>query len=307
MASEAKRKGSFWHRSMIWSLSALLTVLVFWLLGFVVRDIGNIEGPDYDAIEGRFVSEELVSELESLQEERAEVERGIRGQREIQDILRQSMNESRSTMNQLVEIHRLSLEKDVTPTEDAQRALSESERLFIAKQQEFQAANELIAQQNAILTDITENIRVLNRERLAAAEPAREAFEEEQAELDRLRQDRQSRLNIARDIIAEKEASARQARTQGTSLAGEDPFKFTAISRGLAGPTGTTPTAAFKGNLAQAGSFQAPDLTIRKLRIQATETVEVGTRKVWDQKNCIRTRSKKLHPRFQIVDKLLGG
>ncbi|KKL19978.1 hypothetical protein LCGC14_2460050, partial [marine sediment metagenome] len=41
----------------------------------------------------------------------------------------------------------------------------------------------------------------------------------------------------------------------------EDFGRFIAVARGLAGPTGTTPAAGFKENLAQAGSFQAPDLT----------------------------------------------
>ena len=90
---------------------------------------------------------------------------------------------------------------------------------------------------------------------------AREAFEEEQREIDRELRLRESRLSTARDLVGIRSAEAREARTQGVSLAGEDPFKFTAIARGLAGPTGTTPSAAFKGNLAQAGSFQAPDLT----------------------------------------------
>ena len=57
-----------------------------------------------------------------------------------------------------------------------------------------------------------------------------------------------------------KSAEAREARTQGVSIAGEDPFRFTAIARGLAGPTGTTPTAGFKQNLATASNFQAPEL-----------------------------------------------
>jgi hypothetical protein len=89
---------------------------------------------------------------------------------------------------------------------------------------------------------------------------AREAFDAEQAEIDRELRLREARLSTARDLVGIRSAEAREARTQGVSLAGEDPFRFTAIARGLAAPTGTTPAAGFKQNLAQAGSFQAPEL-----------------------------------------------
>ncbi len=95
----------------------------------------------------------------------------------------------------------------------------------------------------------------------AEAAEAQRIFLEEQAEIDRELRLREARLSTARDLVNIKSAEAREARTQGISIAGDDPFTFTAISRGLAGPTGTTPSAAFKTNLAQAGSFQAPDLT----------------------------------------------
>ncbi len=93
------------------------------------------------------------------------------------------------------------------------------------------------------------------------AAEARRRFEEEQAEIDRELRLREARLTTARDLVNIRSAEAREARTQGVQLAGDDPFRFTAIARGLAGPTGTTPSAGFKQDLAQAGSFQAPDLT----------------------------------------------
>ncbi|KKM88759.1 hypothetical protein LCGC14_1255510, partial [marine sediment metagenome] len=101
------------------------------------------------------------------------------------------------------------------------------------------------------------------RQQAATLAAAREEELEEdsrQREIDRELRLREARLTTARDLINIKSAEAREARKQGVQLAGEDPFKFTAIARGLAGPTGTTPSAGFKQNLAQAGSFEAPDL-----------------------------------------------
>ena len=89
---------------------------------------------------------------------------------------------------------------------------------------------------------------------------AQRAFEEEQREIDRELRLREARLSTARDLVGIRSAEAREARTQGVQLAGQDFGRFIALARGLQAPTGTTPAAGFKQNLAQAGSFQAPEL-----------------------------------------------
>ena len=94
-----------------------------------------------------------------------------------------------------------------------------------------------------------------NQDRLNREEDAR------QAEIDRELRLRESRLTTARDLVGLRSAEAREARTQGTQLAGSDPFRFLAVARGLQPPTGQTPTAGFKENLLGAAQFQSPDLT----------------------------------------------
>ena len=48
-------------------------------------------------------------------------------------------------MRQLTDLYRLNLERDIKPTEEEQRALAESQRLFLENQAKFQAANEEVA------------------------------------------------------------------------------------------------------------------------------------------------------------------
>ncbi len=96
----------------------------------------------------------------------------------------------------------------------------------------------------------------------ADAARAREAFEEEQAEIDRELRLREARLATARDLVNIRSAEAREARTQGLQLAGEDIFRFSANVRGQQVAAGTqTPTDVFRTDLTQAAQFQAPDLT----------------------------------------------
>jgi hypothetical protein len=109
--------------------------------------------------------------------------------------------------------------------------------------------------------EIAARAAALANQRAEEAAEAARAFAEEQAEIDRELRLREARLSTARDLVNIRSAEAREARTQGTSLAGQDPFRFLAVARGLQPPTGTTPSAAFKQNLRGAAQFEAPDLT----------------------------------------------
>ena len=188
MKKTPRNKGSRWYRFSIYALSALLAVLLYWLLGFVVRDIGNIAGPDYEAIENQFVDESTRTTLEHLTRERSQLAVQIQNEKSVQEILRQSTNESRSTMNQLIQLHRLSLEKEVKPTEAEQNALSESETLFLSKQAEFQAANERIAGLSELQRTVDQQIQDLDEERSDGVALADEEYR---------KQSRNHRLKVA--------------------------------------------------------------------------------------------------------------
>ncbi len=179
MKKSPSSKGSRWYRFSIYALSALLTILLYWLLGFVVRDIGNTAGPDYEEIENQFVDAEIRDALENLTAEQREISEQIQNERAVQEILRQSTNESRSTMNQLIQLHRLSLERDVTPTEAEQNALSESESLFLSKQKEFQDANERIAGLSEQQRSLDQQIQALNEQRSDGVELANDEYKKQ--------------------------------------------------------------------------------------------------------------------------------
>lgn len=176
MTPTKRSRSSLLHRSFIWSLSGLLTLLLIWALGFVLRDIGDSPGPQYDEVEDEFVAEELRDEIESLEKEMATLGTQISNQRQTQSILRESMNESRAAMDQFIDIHRLNLEKGVTPSAEEQRALAESQSRFLSKQTEFQAATEQIASLGEQQRTIQDRLRSLGAEKDDQAEEAREEY-----------------------------------------------------------------------------------------------------------------------------------
>lgn len=140
------KKGPFAHRDIISAFSVLFSLLLFWLIGFLLSDIGRWERPDYDTLQDEYIPQQLEDELKTLNEERSRLELQIRHQQEAQEILQTSMSSSEQTMKQFLEIHRLSLEKGIQPTDDQQRALSDSESLYLENQRKFQEANQQVAQ-----------------------------------------------------------------------------------------------------------------------------------------------------------------
>ncbi|HOP52896.1 MAG TPA: hypothetical protein PKW31_08640, partial [Synergistales bacterium] len=72
-----KAKGPWIHRFMIYFFTVVLAVLVFWVLGFLVEDIGAIRGPQYTEIEQRYVDQDLVDRAKTLMAEITDVDRAI--------------------------------------------------------------------------------------------------------------------------------------------------------------------------------------------------------------------------------------
>lgn len=145
MSNQPTPKGPWRHRALIGFFSIVLTVLLTWFLGFITSDIGRIPGPEFEPILEKYVTPDLKQRRESLEDELSETRIQIENQEEIQRILDTSTRNSQATMNQLVELHRHNLERQITPTADEQAALAESEQRFLANQRKFQEANESIA------------------------------------------------------------------------------------------------------------------------------------------------------------------
>ncbi len=72
-----KPRGPWFHRFLIWLFAIGVAVLSFWLLGYIVRDIDAIQGPDYQAMESSILDAALVDRRESLSDEVDDTQRSI--------------------------------------------------------------------------------------------------------------------------------------------------------------------------------------------------------------------------------------
>lgn len=177
MSSTPPRKGPWIHRFLVHVFTVLFGVLAYWLLGFAINDIGSWPGPNYADVEQRRLEPQLAARANDLQRKIDGTRRSIDDERARQQILRDSTANSQTTMNQLLEFQRLSLQKDVRPTPEEQQALAESQQRFLANQAQYQQLNEEIARLDEQLRDLERQQRTTQAELEVAHRPIREEFE----------------------------------------------------------------------------------------------------------------------------------
>jgi len=166
----------------------LAGILVFWLLGFIVDDIGQIEGPQLADVEKRVLDQALLKQGEQIDKEIAAAATRIENQKARQALLRDSTTSSQQTMNQLLDMQKLNIQSNIKPSVEEQNALAQSQALFIANQSQYQALNEEIVK-------LTEDRRALEERRRAVEAGLAEQREVAGREFETL--DRRHRLRIA--------------------------------------------------------------------------------------------------------------
>ncbi|WP_164100833.1 hypothetical protein [Candidatus Laterigemmans baculatus] len=173
-----QRRGPAGYRLLIWIFSLTFAVLCYWLLGFILRDIGRIDGPQYRELEAQMLDPELLTTDEDLADQLAEAEREIADLSEQQRLLGASIANSQQTVNQLLEIQRLSIEKETELTEEEMAAMTSNLQLFLENQREYQALNSQISELTQTRQTLREQKRLSEQALAEARGPIQEEFEE---------------------------------------------------------------------------------------------------------------------------------
>jgi predicted RNA-binding Zn-ribbon protein involved in translation (DUF1610 family) len=161
----------------IYFLATLLTFLLIWLLGFLLADIGNLKGPDFSDVSRRHVNTAMSDRAAALEKQMGEIDIQVTRQREIQQNLQQSMNNARETMQQMMSLHRLSLEQKVTPSETEREALATSQKRFLDAQERFEQANDAISKSNQAKYDLGLELKSVRLALENQRQPAQQEFE----------------------------------------------------------------------------------------------------------------------------------
>jgi hypothetical protein len=164
MSNTQPHKGPWTHRLLVYFFSVLFAILIYWLLGFFMRDIGTWPGPNYQDVEKRLSNPKLTQEATSVQSQIDEIKRATDNRQQRQKVVRDSTSNSEKTMNQLLELQKLTLQQAKTPSNEATQALAESQRLFLANQAKYQEINDQLATFNEQLGALEDRQRTLQKQ-----------------------------------------------------------------------------------------------------------------------------------------------
>jgi len=160
MRERQKPKGPWISRFAVRFLAIILAVLIFWFLGFLVEDIRTIKGPKYDEVEKRHVDRSMAERKESLDKQITDLDRNISNQTEEQRIVDDRSRNLQLTISQLLDLQKLSIQKDLSMSESEQTSLTSSLKYFLESQKKYQELN-------ANISELTGQKRVLEGERRA--------------------------------------------------------------------------------------------------------------------------------------------
>ena len=132
------RRGPLGHRLLVWFFAAIVSLLAFWLLGYVTRDIDRIQGPDYEAEVTDKLPTELVERNEKLAVELLNTKNQIDALTKQRTVLQQTVTNSQQTINQLLDLQKLSIENETSLSDEQQAALSDNLQAFLNRQAQAQ-------------------------------------------------------------------------------------------------------------------------------------------------------------------------
>lgn len=176
MKTHIKSKGRWLHRFAIQFLAAILTILVFWLLGFLMEDIQSIPGPDYDTIEKKYVDKDIVAKRVNLEKQIAELTRHIENQTEKQRLVGDSSRNLQQTITQLLELQKIGIQKSISFSETEQANFTSSLNLFLDNQKKYQEFSQTISDMLERKQELVQEKEQAEQEIEKQRRPARDEF-----------------------------------------------------------------------------------------------------------------------------------
>ncbi|MCD6416108.1 MAG: hypothetical protein J7M08_05370 [Planctomycetes bacterium] len=176
MNPKQKPKGPWINRLATRLFTLVLAILLFWLLCFLVQDIKSIKGPQYSVIEEQHVDRSLAQRAQTLEKQIAELDRKINNRKEEQSVVGDTSQNLQRTINQLIELQRLSIQKDITLAESEQKNLGSSLDHFLESQKKYQEVNASISQLMTEKRKLADEKRAVEQRLAQQREPAQKEY-----------------------------------------------------------------------------------------------------------------------------------
>lgn len=174
--NEHKARGTWGVRMLVRFFTLVLAVLIYWLLGFFVKDIKTIPGPDFAAIEKAHLDAALLGKASRTDKAIQDLDRTIAGKQEQLRLAGDNSQNLQRTLTQLAELQRLSLEKGGALSDAERENLSTSMKSFLDSQKSCEELNRAIAALVAEKATLAEEKVRLGQELDRQRSPAREEY-----------------------------------------------------------------------------------------------------------------------------------
>lgn len=164
------------HRFLIWLFGGAMCLLSYWLLGFIMGDIGSLPGPNYSELEEQRLDQTLVDRADELSGQIETTKRDSTNLQTTQKLLRESIGSSQRTLTQLMDVQKLALEKGVELSDEQQQSMTGNIQLFLANQERDQQLNGEISAFNEQRQEFESLHRTVTEQLDAAREPISNEF-----------------------------------------------------------------------------------------------------------------------------------
>lgn len=144
MNKSQKRKGSKKHASMVMLLTMIFATLVYWLLGFLVDDIGARPGSSFQEIERKYQDDSLLRQRNNITNQQTRLKIQMNALQKQLVFLQTSIKSYRDTMNQLLDFQKANASK----SNETLSSLNQVTKNYLEYQQKVQTLNQSIANNN---------------------------------------------------------------------------------------------------------------------------------------------------------------
>ena len=179
MNGSTKVKSPLGLRMLIWTGTILFGLLVYWLLGFVLSDVGKFRKVDYAEIERRIVGDDLFAQRRQAEERIETLAREIAAEEEKQSLFKNLADTSRNTMQQMLDAQTKRMERNEAVEKEQKEALAQAQTEFLKNQNKFAAQAEVVLTQNQAKRDAEFALRRIQRQIAEKRQNAQDEFRRE--------------------------------------------------------------------------------------------------------------------------------
>ncbi len=190
-------KGNASSRFRVKLSAVLLGLLFYGLLDFILDDLGMIQEPNYQKIEARYVAKGLVDQKEHLNTQIEGFNNQVKRLSDNQKYIKNNSDNLKVTIDQMLEIQKSSLQKNIMLSDKDKTALNESQKVFLSYQTQLKNLNDDILKLQKSKNIVEENLDKVD----ATLKEQRKAFNAEYTKLSDQHRFFQAKLQVSLLLI----------------------------------------------------------------------------------------------------------